>query len=104
MSQCKDYLMRGDGTTALVEPRNQCRFQVGAADPVADLARLEREMEEALDDGSIDGVTSASLDRALPAWREARRALVAQGWRQVWVGPNEEVVEKPGDLPMAGGV
>jgi hypothetical protein len=77
------------------------------SDPVADLARLEREMEEAWEEWLHITPSCAEEDPIYGAVERvlaARRALVAQGWRQVWVGPNEEVVEKPGDLPMAGGV
>jgi len=64
------------------------------ADPAADLARLEREMEEAwkLWYGAHNSAIqiypdTIRLDEAVQRWMDARRALVAQGWVQRWEKP-----------------
>jgi hypothetical protein len=61
------------------------------ADPVADLARREREMEEAVTWADPEtGHRCARVVRMMEGIITARRALVAQGWRHVWVGPQEK--------------
>jgi len=82
-----------------------------APDPVADLARLEREMEEAVmawcQDHAYYGDTVGGGARKLAQVARviaARRALVAQGYRQVWLGPDDRVTRPCGCLHCGRGV